>query len=65
MSNGRLTLARLIASTVITLACLGCSVYLAIAGHEIPQTFAIIEVAGVAGVVGVDVVASVLSRVKS
>jgi len=64
MSNGRVTLVRLLAATIITLACLASSVYLIVSGHSIPVEFAIIEVAGMTGVVGIDVIASVIGRVK-
>jgi hypothetical protein len=64
MSNGNLTMARLIASTIISLAAIGSSVFLVATGHSVPQVFWVVEVAGVAGVVGADVLASVLGGLK-
>lgn len=62
MQNGRLTLVRIVAASIVTLSCLAASVYLATLGHPIPVEFSIIEIAGMAGVVGVDVVASILAK---
>jgi hypothetical protein len=63
MTNGNITLVRILASTLITLATLGCSVWLLLYNHPIPQVFWVVEIAGVSGVVGVDVVASIIGRV--
>lgn len=62
LQNGDITIARIIASCVVTLACIGVCGWIVTVGRQIPIEIVWIAVTGVGGVVGVDIVAGLVKR---
>ena len=62
LQNGNITVARIIASCLVTLACVGVCGWIVASGQTIPLEIVWIAITGVGGVVGVDVVAALVKR---
>lgn len=64
MYNGNITKFRIIASGLIGVLTIGGGIFLLYSGVEVPNLFWYLAVAAVGGVVGADVMASIISKVK-
>lgn len=62
IQNGNITVARIVASCLITLACVGVAGWLTIEGRSIPVELMALAGVGIGGVLGMDVAASVFAR---
>jgi len=64
MYNGNITKFRIIASGLIGILTIGGGIFLLYSGVEVPNLFWYLAVAAVGGVVGADVMASLISKAK-
>ena len=64
MMNGNITKFRIIASGLIGVLTIGGGIFLLYSGVEVPNLFWYLAVAAVGGVVGADVLASVIKKYK-
>lgn len=64
MYNGNITKFRIIASGLIGVLTIGGGIFLLYSGVEVPNLFWYLAVAAVGGVVGADVMASLITKIK-
>ena len=64
MDNGNITKFRIIASGVIGLVAISGGIFLLYSGVEVPSTFWYLAAAALVGVVGVDILATVVNKYK-
>ena len=64
MDNGNITKFRIIASAVLGFITIGGGIFLLYSGVEVPGTFWYLAAAALVGVVGVDILATVVNRIK-
>ena len=64
MDNGNITKFRIIASAIIGLVAISGGIFLLYSGVEVPSTFWYLAAAALVGVVGVDILATVVNKYK-
>ena len=64
MQNGNITKFRIVASGLIGLVTIGGGIWLLHSGVEVPEKFWYVAAAALVGVVGVDVLASIVNAVR-
>ena len=64
MQNGNITIFRIVASGVIGLVAIGGGIFLLYSIVEVPGTFWYLAAAALVGVVGVDVLATIVNKYK-
>ena len=64
MQNGNITIFRIVASAVIGLVAIAGGIFLLYSGVEVPSTFWYLAAAALVGVVGVDVLATIVNKYK-
>jgi hypothetical protein len=64
LQNGNLTVFRIVSSAILGLVGIGGGIYLLHTGVTIPREYWLIVGASITGVVGVDVLASIIKTIK-
>ena len=64
MQNGNITIFRIVASSVIGLVAISGGIFLLYSDVEVPGTYWYLAAAALVGVVGVDVLASIVNKYK-